>query len=152
MAQSLSKVAIHLVYSTKDRTPWLKDPKLRRDLYAYTATVIANNVDTKSIIINGAEDHVHVLCWLSRKFPIMDLAQIAKKETSKWLKKQNANLAKFAWQGGYGVFSVSVSNIPEVKRYIENQYEHHKKMSFQDEFRALCQKHGAEIDERYVWE
>jgi REP element-mobilizing transposase RayT len=151
MPQSLSQVAIHLVFSTKERTPWLKDRDLCGELYAYMATVLVNNVDSKAIIINGAQDHVHILCWLSRRFPIMDLVQVAKKETSKWMKTQHRSLSGFSWQGGYGAFSVSVSKIPEVKRYIENQEQHHQKVGFKDEFRLLCKKHGVEFDERYVW-
>ena len=152
MSQSHAKVALHLVFSTKQRKTWLKDSELRRELYAYMATVLANEVDSQSMIINGTEDHVHVLCWLSRRFPVMKLIEMSKKETSKWLKKQHHELAAFSWQSGYGAFSVSVSNIPEVKRYIADQEKHHRRISFQDEFRLLCEKHGADLDERYVWD
>jgi REP element-mobilizing transposase RayT len=152
MPQSLAKVAIHLVFSTKNRTPWLKDANLRNELYAYMATILRDNVDSPAMIINGVEDHIHVLGLLSRKFAIMDVVQEAKTGTTKWLKKQSPALSKFAWQAGYGVFSVSESKIPEVKRYIEKQEEHHRKMSFQDEFRALCKRHGIELDERYAWD
>ena len=116
------------------------------------ATILRNNVDSPAILINGVEDHVHVLGLLSRKFAIMDVVQEAKTETSKWLKKQSPALSTFAWQAGYGIFSVSESNIPAVKSYIENQEDHHRRMSFQDEFRELCRRHGIEWDERYVWD
>ena len=152
MPQSLAKVVVHLVFSTKDRTPWLQSQELRRELFAYMATILRNNVDSPAILINGVEDHVHVLGLLSRKFAIMDVVQEAKTETSKWLKKQSPALSTFAWQAGYGIFSVSESNIPAVKRYIENQEDHHLRMSFQDEFRELCKRHGIEWDERYVWD
>jgi REP element-mobilizing transposase RayT len=89
---------------------------------------------------------------LSRKFAIKDVIEEAKTETTKWLKKQGPQYRDFHWQSGYGIFSVSESNSEEVKRYIANQVEHHKKKSFQDEFRALCQRHGIEIDEQYVWD
>ena len=152
MSQSVAKVALHFVFSTKHRRPWLKDAELREELYAYMATILSDNVDSPAIIIGGVEDHVHILCLLSRKFAIMKLIEEAKTETSKWLKKQSPDLSDFAWQGGYGAFSVSESNIPQVKKYIANQENHHKKMSFQDEFRELCKRHGIELDERYAWD
>ena len=152
MPQSLAKVLVHIVYSTKGRRPWLKDERIRKELYAYKATILRDSVDTPALIINGVEDHVHMLCLLSRKFAIMSVIEEAKTETSKWLKKQSTDLSDFAWQGGYGVFSVSESNCEQVKRYIAEQEHHHRKMSFQDEFRLLCKRHGIEIDERYVWD
>ena len=152
MSQSVAKVALHLVFSTKHRTPWLKSAELRDELYAYMATILRDNVDSPAIIIGGVEDHVHILCLLSRKFAIMKLIEEAKTETSKWLKKQSPDLSNFAWQGGYGAFSVSESNIPQVKTYIANQEQHHKRTTFQDEFRELCIRHGIELDERYAWD
>lgn len=152
MPQSLAKIAIHIVYSTKHRKPWLRSPDLRKELYAYQAAILRDNVDTPAMIINGMPDHVHILCLLSRKFPIMKVIEESKTETTKWLKKQHKDLADFAWQGGYGAFSVSESNIAAVRKYIEDQEHHHKKMTFQDEFRILCRKHGLELDERYAWD
>ena len=152
MPQSLSKVLVHIVYSTKGRRPWLKDEGIRKELFAYKATVLRDNVDTPALIINGVEDHVHMLCLLSRKFAIKSVIEEAKTETSKWLKKQSAELSNFAWQGGYGIFSVSESNCEQVRRYIQEQERHHMVMSFKDEFRLLCKRHGIEIDERYVWD
>ncbi len=152
MPQSLAKVLVHAVYSTKGRCPWLQDEEVRRQLYAYKATILRNNVDTSALIIGGVEDHIHALCLLSRKYAIKDVIEEAKTETSKWLKRQGPQYADFHWQAGYGIFSVSESNAEQVKRYIANQAEHHKRMSFQDEFRALCARHGIGIDERYVWD
>ena len=152
MPQSLAKVVVHLVFSTKNRTSRLQGEGLRQELFAYMATILRNNVDSPAILINGVEDHVHVLGLLSRKFAIMDVVQEAKTETSKWLKKQSPALSTFAWQAGYGIFSVSESNIPAVKSYVEKQEDHHRRMSFQDEFRELCKRHGIEWDERYVWD
>jgi putative transposase len=152
MPQSLAKVLVHLVYSTKNRTPWLADLDLRRELYAYKAAILKNNVDSPAILINGVADHVHILALLSRKFAIKDVVEEAKTETTKWLKKQSPRLADFHWQGGYGIFSVSESNVEPVKLYIANQEQHHAQMSFQDEYRTLCHRHGIEIDERYVWD
>ena len=152
MPQSLAKVLVHIVYSTKERHPWLKDENIRRQLYAYKAAILRDNVDTPALIIGGVEDHIHALCLLSRKFAIKDVIEEAKTETTKWLKKQGAPYADFHWQSGYGIFSVSESNAERVKQYIANQAEHHKKSSFQDEFRTFCQRHGIDIDERYVWD
>ena len=152
MPQSLAKIAIHIVDSTKGRQPWLHSVPLRNDLYAYKATILRDKVDSPAIVIGGMPDHIHVLCLLSRKFPIMSVIEESKTETSKWLKKQSPDLATFAWQGGYGAFSVSESNIPQVRKYIEEQEQHHHRMTFQEEFRALCHRHGLELDERYAWD
>ena len=152
MPQSLAKVLVHIVYSTKGRRPWLKDEDIRQQLYAYKATILRDNVDTPALIIGGVEDQIHALCLLSRNFAIKKVIEEAKTETTKWLKKQGPQYADFHWQSGYGIFSVSESNSEQVKRYIANQAEHHQKQSVQDEFRELCQRHGIEIDERYVWD
>lgn len=152
MPQSLAKVIVHIVYSTKHRQSWLKDSGLRSQLYAYNATVLKNDVDSPAILINGVEDHLHILCLLSRKFAIMDVIKASKTETSKWIKKQGVAYADFQWQAGYRAFSVSESDVEQVKRYIAGQEEHHRRISFQDEFREICKRHGIEIDERYVWD
>lgn len=152
MPQSLSKVIVHIVFSTKNHNPWLSDSGIRSELFAYIAVLLKNEVDSSAIIINGVEDHIHILCLLSRKFAIMDVIKKVKTESSKWAKKQGEKYRDFHWQSGYGVFSVSQSKVEHVKRYISNQEEHHKIISFQDEFRALCQKHGIAIDEQYVWD
>lgn len=151
MPQSLSRVVVHLVFSTKNRTPWLRDAALHEELYKYMGGILAN-IECSPILIGGVEDHVHVLCNLSRKLAIMNLVEELKTEPSKWLKTKRPDLAEFHWQAGYGVFSVSQSNVEAVKSYIANQEEHHKKMSFQDEFRKLCERHGVGIDEKYVWD
>ena len=152
MSQSLAKVSVNIVFSTKDRRPWLKDDSLRDELFAYMATILKDSVDSPAIIIGGVEDHIHALILLSRKLAIAKVVQEAKTETSKWLKTKSTVTSRFAWQGGYGAFSVSESNVDQVKRYIANQTEHHRKMTFQDEFRELCRRHGIDLDERYVWD
>ena len=152
MPQSLANVPLHIVYSTKSRTPWLRDVELRKELYAYKAAVLKNQIDSPALIIGGVEDHVHVLCLLSRKYAIKDVVKIAKTETTKWLKRRDTRLSSFAWQGGYGAFGVSESKVAQVKQYIAKQEEHHQRSGFQDEFRELCRRHGIVIDERYAWE
>ena len=152
MSQSVARVLVHLVFSTKHRLPLLRPVELRTELYAYMATILKDNVDSPALQIGGVEDHVHVLFSLSRKFPIMDVVQEAKTETTKWLKRQSTNLQNMQWQGGYGAFSVSESKVADVKHYIVNQAEHHHRMTFQEEFRLLCQRHSIALDERYAWD
>ncbi len=152
MPQSLSQVYLHLVFSTKNRKPWLCDVKVCDRLYAYMAKVLRDCVDSPALVINGVEDHIHALFRLSRRFAVMKVVQACKVETSKWLKRQPAVSTNFSWQSGYGVFSVSASMIEQVKMYIQNQREHHQRVSFKDEFRILCRRHGLELDERYVWD
>ena len=151
MPQSLARVVLHVVFSTKNRVPFLKDPDIRARLHAYMAGIL-QDIGCEPILINGAEDHVHILCNLSRTITIAKLVEETKTEPSKWMKEQGAAYRDFFWQGGYGSFSVSQSNVDQVREYVAAQEEHHRKVSFQDEFRALCRKHGVEIDERYVWD
>ena len=151
MPPSLSRMVVHLVFSTKDREPILRDPELRKSLHAYMAGIL-QELQCEPILINGVEDHVHVLCNLSRTLSVAKLLEELKKSSSKWMKEQGAGYARFYWQAGYGVFSVSQSNVESVKNYIAGQEEHHRTVSFQDEFRAFCRRHGVEIDERYVWD
>ena len=109
-------------------------------------------LNSPAILINGLEDHVHILCLLSRSIAIKDLIEESKTSTSKWIKTKGLQYREFYWQPGYGAFSVSESNVEEVKRYIANQEEHHRTVTFQEEFRKLCERHGVLIDERYVWD
>ena len=102
--------------------------------------------------INSVEDHIHILCLLSRKIAVMKLIEEIKTSTSKWIKTKGVAYRGFYWQGGYGAFSVSESKCGDVERYIRRQHEHHKRRTFQDEFRQLCAKHRIPIDERYVWD
>jgi len=150
--QSLAQIYIHIVFSTKDRRPWLRDDDVRDQLCAYMATILRDNVDSPAIIINGVEDHVHALVRLSRSSAVMKVIQESKVESGKWLKRQEKVKSGFAWQSGYGAFSISASNMDEVRKYIHNQQEHHRRMSFKDEFRELCRRHGLELDERYAWD
>jgi REP element-mobilizing transposase RayT len=150
MPQSLSQIYVHLVFSTKDRKPWLCDDSMRDQLHAYMAKVLRDNVDSPALVINSVEDHVHALIRLSRRFAVMKVVQECKVATSKWLKRQR-RLANFAWQSAYGAFSVSASKTEQVKTYILNQHQHHQRVSFQDEFRELCRRHRLALDERYVW-
>ena len=151
MPQSLVQIYVHLVFSTKDRKPFLKDRGLRDQMQAYLAGT-CKNLKSPAVIIGGVEDHVHVLCRLGKTIDISDLVRDLKRESSKWIKTQQPSLDKFHWQKGYGAFSLSSSHVEALTKYIANQEEHHKTESFQDEFRRLCTKYGLPIDERYVWD
>lgn len=150
MPQSLANVLIHLVYSTKHRQPWLKD-EFREDLHAVKGQTLID-LDCQPIKIGSVEDHAHILFAISRNYPIKAIVQALKTESTKWLKRHDQSLQEFHWQAGYGAFSVSTSNRDQVSGYIERQKEHHRQMSYQDEFRQICRKHGIDIDERYVWD
>lgn len=151
MPQSLADVLLHIVFSTKNRVPFLKSTKLREQLNAYIVGTL-ENLDCPSIITRSVEDHIHILCHLSRTMSIADLIKEIKTSSSVWLKDQGRDLADFHWQAGYGAFSVSRSNVEQVKHYIANQEEHHRTRTVQEEFRLLFDRHGIKFDERYVWD
>ena len=141
---------VHVVFSTKGRYPFLSDA-IRPELHAYMAKVL-QGLESPALIINSVDDHLHVLLRLSRTQPLCDVVQTIKTSTSKWIKTKGPRLEKFRWQGGYGAFSVSPSNVAPVRAYIAGQEEHHRRTGFQDELRALLRKHGIEFDERFVWD
>ena len=150
MSQSLVKNLIHLVYSTKDRRPLITD-SVRDGLFAYQAGIF-KQWDSPALVIGGVEDHMHALFSLSKNHALKTIVEEVKKGSSKWIKTQGSSFQNFYWQTGYGAFSVSQSNVEAVIHYIETQSEHHKKLTFQDELRALYQRHGIAYDERYVWD
>ena len=150
MPQSLSSVLIHLVFSTKLREPWIRG-SVEQELHAYGSTVL-RNLGCPTIDMNGTADHLHTLFALSRVTTIADVVEDLKTSTSKWIKTKGEAFAGFHWQSGYAAFSVSQSNVEQVRDYIQRQKEHHAARSFQDEVRALLTKHGVSFDERYVWD
>ena len=150
MAQSLARLWTHLIFSTKDRFPFLTDKVLRNDMHAYLAEMLRHQ-GCETLIVGGVEDHAHCLFALSRTHPIASVVKEVKRTSSGWIKEASGKLSKFHWQAGYAAFSVSQSNLVEVIRYIENQEEHHKKISFEDEFKDLLRKAGIEFDERFLW-
>jgi len=151
MPQSLAQVYIHVVFSTKDRVGFLKNADIRREMHAYLATAF-NGHDCHAVAIGGTADHVHALCAWSRTRTLADVIGDVKRVSSKWIKTKGDRFALFQWQGGYGAFSVSHSNVGRVRAYVDGQEEHHKTMTFQDELRALLRKHGVAFDERYAWD
>ena len=150
MPQSLSSVLVHLVFSTKNREPFIRAP-IESQLHAYATTVL-KNANCPAMTMNGTADHLHVLFNLSRTLTIADIVEELKTSTSKWLKTKGPSLRGFQWQAGYGAFSVSQSNADQVVDYIRRQREHHQQLSFQDELRALFRKHDVPFDEQYVWD
>ncbi len=150
MPQSLANVLVHLVFSTKDRAPVLDDD-IRPELFAYLVGVLRNH-DCVSVQVGGIADHVHILFKISRKLAISSVVEKLKVSTAKWLKTRSPILREFAWQAGYGAFSVSPAAAPEVVRYIQNQQEHHRKVSFEDELRSMLNDAGIPFDEKYLWD
>jgi putative transposase len=120
MAQSLANVLLHIVFSTKDRRPFLREPELRSELDAVMMGMLRNR-QCPGVAINSVEDHIHILCQLNRTTSIADLLQELKAASSRWLKDQRPELQEFQWQGGYAVFSVSQSQVPAGIAYIEHQ-------------------------------
>jgi REP element-mobilizing transposase RayT len=151
MPQSLANVLLHVVFSTKNRKPFLQNATLRDELNGYMVGTL-QGIDCPSLIVRCVEDHLHCLLRLSRTLSIAQLIEAMKVDSSAWLKRKSPDLADFYWQGGYGAFSVSQSNVEQLKAYIANQEEHHRRVSYQDELRALLRRHEIEFDERYVWD
>ena len=147
MPQSLVKILVHMVWSTKDRVRMIPS-EIELQLFGYIGGIIANN-GGRLIIAGGDADHIHILVSVGR-VDIGVLIGDIKRESSKWMKKNGVE--KFYWQRGYGVFSIGASQVAAVSDYILNQKGHHSRQIFQDEFRGLCKKYNVEIDERYCWD
>lgn len=151
MPQSLAQIYVHLVFSTRGREPLLREDAFRERTLAYLAG-ICRQQDCPTLGVGGVADHVHLLLRLGREKDIAGLVRELKRDSSKWIKENNAKLRGFHWQAGYGAFSVSPSHVDALVRYVAGQEEHHRSVTFQDEFRRLCRKYGVEIDERYAWD
>jgi putative transposase len=151
MPQSLAKILVHAVFSTKDRRPSLREKKVRIELHNYIGGIL-NRLDCQPVIVGGVEDHIHLLCALSRTCQPSEMIKEAKRGSALWLKGKSTEFHDFAWQSGYGIFSIGFSQIDAVRNYIAGQEEHHHKISFQDEFRQLLRRYQIEYDEQYVWD
>lgn len=148
MGQSLSKVYIHIVFSTKNQKPFIKK-EFREGLQAYIVGILSG-LGSFSHELYANPEHIHILATLPRTLTQAVFVQKIKTSSSKWLK--NAGVKDFAWQNGYGVFSVSASKVDVVKKYIFNQEEHHKKVDCKEELKGFFKEYGIEHDERYVWD
>jgi putative transposase len=151
MPQSLAQIYLHIVFSTKDRRPFLLDPTIRDEAHKYLGGT-CNNLGCPILCVGGAADHVHILCRFGRTISVADLVKQLKQDSTKFIKAKSPALADFYWQNGYGVFSASPGHVNALRTYIANQEEHHREITFQDEFRRLLAKYGLEWDERYVWD
>lgn len=150
MPQSLSRILIHLVFSTKNRDPVL-GRGIQTELHPYLAGTL-DRIDCPSLQVGGVEDHVHLFFGLCRTRTVAAVVETVKTSSSKWLKTKGPEFAGFHWQSGYGAFSVSQSDADQVVSYIRNQAEHHRKMTFQDEYRRLLERYRVTFDEKYVWD
>ena len=150
MAQSLSKVILHIIFSTKNREPWL-DANVRPRMHAYLAT-ICRDLGAEFVHVGGVSDHVHIVTMLPRTLSQAQLIEHIKKTSSKWIKALDTRYRGFFWQRGYGAFSVSPIQLDSVLDYVNKQQEHHSTRTFQEEYRELLRKHGVDFDERYVWD
>jgi REP element-mobilizing transposase RayT len=151
MSQALSAAYLHLVFSTKERRPYFRDLGIRDRVHAYLGGV-SKELGCEPVRVGGVEDHVHLLCRFGRTMSQAEWVKELKRASTLWLKAQERSFGDFAWQGGYATFSVSVSNLGKVSDYVAKQEEHHRRVGFQDELRAMLRKHGVEWDERYLWE
>ena len=149
MSHTFTNVLIHIIFSTKDRAPVLT-PDIRADVHAYLGGIV-RELGGIAVIVNGIEDHVHMLVRLLPVLAVADCLRLVKTNSSRWIHQKWPQKRDFEWQTGYGAFAVSASNEAAVVRYIRDQEEHHRKISFRDEFITLLRKHGIEFDERYLW-
>jgi REP element-mobilizing transposase RayT len=150
MPQSLSKVILHIIFSTKNREPWL-DSEVRPRMHAYLAT-ICHDLGADFVRVCGVADHVHIVTTLPRTLSQAQLIEQIKKVSSKWIKALDTRYRGFFWQRGYGAFSVSPSQLDSVLEHVNQQREHHRTRTFQEEYRDFLRKHGVDFDERYVWD
>ena len=150
MPQSLSRVILHIIFSTKNREPWI-DVAIRPRMHAYLAT-ICRDLGGQALRVDGVADHVHIVTTLPRTLSPAQMIEQVKKTSSKWIKILDPRYRGFSWQRGYGAFSVSVSQLEAVLQYLQTQDEHHRTRTFQEEYRELLHRHGIAFDERYVWD
>lgn len=146
MSHTCGNILLHFIWSTHERRP-LITPEIRDDLFAYLGGIV-REIDETALIVGGVGDHVHMLARVRPMHAAAEIARVVKTNSSRWIRER---VSDFAWQKGYGVFSVSESNVSAVRKYIASQEEHHRTHSFQDEFRAFLQKNGIVVDEKHVW-
>jgi REP element-mobilizing transposase RayT len=153
MPQSFSQIHAHLVFSTKNRIPFLANDDVRVETHNYLGGVSKQH-DCPVIRVGGAADHVHLLAFLGRETAQADWVRDLKRASSIWVKERfkGIGMDDFAWQSGYGCFAICHDRLERVVQYVESQMEHHRKVGFQDEYRAILTKLGIQWDERYVWD
>lgn len=150
MPQSLVKNYVHIIFSTKHRNDFI-DEKIETELFAYIST-LCKDLESPALQIGGTDNHIHILCLLSRKIALMKFVQEIKAVSSKWIKTKGRKYEDFFWQEGYGAFSVNPNNIFAVTEYIKNQREHHKEFDFKSEMINYYKKYKIDYDEKYIWD
>jgi putative transposase len=150
MAHSYTHLLSHLIFSTKDRAPYI-DAELKAQLHPYLGGII-RELGGGAVCINGSKDHVHMLAWFPGSLAVAAAMRVVKTNSSRWVHETWAERRSFAWQTGYAAFSVSQSNADQVRRYIDAQEEHHRRTTFEEELVAFLKRHGIEYDERYIWQ
>jgi len=150
MSHTYTQLLTHIVFSTKDRFPSI-DAELQSRIFPYMGGII-RELKGKPILVNGVADHVHILAGLPARIAVSDVLRTVKANSSRWVHEQFPARSKFAWQTGYGAFSVSHNDLEKVRRYIENQKEHHRHVTFQEEVLTFLKEYEIEYDERYLWD
>ncbi|MGG7550340.1 IS200/IS605 family transposase [Chryseobacterium arthrosphaerae] len=150
MPQSLVKNYVHIVFSTKYRNDFI-DEEIEQELYSYIA-VLCRDFECRALQIGGTDNHIHILCRLSQKIPLMKLVQEVKAYSSKWIKTKGKKYENFFWQDGYGAFSVSEKDVQMITNYIKKQRQHHQKQDFKNELIGILEKHKMDYDEKYLWD
>jgi REP element-mobilizing transposase RayT len=150
MAGKYLSLLVHFTWSTAGREPWI-ETEMREDLYSYIGGIMKNK---KAILLaaGGMFDHIHLYASMPSTISIADFVNVVKSNSSRWIHESFTPLRNFAWQEGYGAFSVSKSEEGRVVRYISNQEDHHRKRTFKEELIGLLEKHGIEYDKRYIWD
>jgi REP element-mobilizing transposase RayT len=149
MANTYTSLHYHIVFSTKNRHPWIH-ADIEQRVWEYLGGIARQN-DMKAVQIGGIEDHLHVVLAVPPTMAVSKAVQLLKGGSSKWIHEMLPALGDFEWQQGYGAFTVSKSQLPSVIQYAANQRDHHRQRSFQDEYRAMLEQHGVEYDERFLW-
>jgi REP element-mobilizing transposase RayT len=150
MASTLSNLLYHIVFSTKNREPAITMP-IRKELYAYMGGIIRGEGGVL-LEIGGIADHVHLVARFKTEPSVATMVKIIKSKSSKWLNASPKRPGRFEWQRGYAAFTVSASQLATLRRYVREQEAHHRRRTYQEELRALLEKHGVEYDERYIWD
>lgn len=150
MPQSFTKLYAHLIFSTKNRQPFL-DETIRPRVHGYLATIV-RSIDSPYVVVGGVADHVHILFDMGKMHAPVEFVERVKRESSKFVKTLGPRYGRFYWQRGYGMFSVSPTHLADVEEYVRTQQAHHEKRTFQEEYREFLDRYGIEYDERYVWD
>jgi REP element-mobilizing transposase RayT len=149
MANTYASLHYHIIFSTKNRESWIK-PNVESRIWSYIGGIARTHKMT-ALQIGGCDDHIHALVQAPPIYSPSKIAQHLKGESSKWIHEEFPTMSRFGWQDGYGAFTVSKSQLPEAIRYIQRQREHHRKKTFQEEYKAFLKQYGIEYDERYLW-